>query len=51
MCTEEILENIVWLAELLDEEALRHLPDLPFLELEKSISINRAFPTQREEKD
>ncbi|MGH7772385.1 MAG: hypothetical protein ACREQA_09120 [Candidatus Binatia bacterium] len=38
---EEILENIVQLAELLDDEALEQIADLPFLELAKSVSINR----------
>ena len=47
--TEEILENIVQLAELFNEEALIHLPDLPLLEVAKSISIDQASPPQREE--
>ena len=38
---EEILETIVQLAELLDDEALEQIADLPFLELAKSLSINR----------
>ncbi len=38
---EEILENIVQLAELLDDEALEQIADVPFLELAKSVSINR----------
>jgi len=38
---EEILENIVQLSELLDDEALKEITDLPFIELAKAISINR----------
>ncbi len=45
---EEILQNLMQLAELLDEEALRRLPDLPFLELARIISI-RQVPLIQEE--
>ena len=38
---QEILENIIRLAELLDDEALKQLADLPFLELAKAVSFNR----------
>jgi len=37
---QEILENIIRLAELLDDEALKELADLPFLELAKAVSFN-----------
>ena len=37
---ERILENIIRLAELLDDEALKELADLPFLELAKAVSFN-----------
>jgi hypothetical protein len=39
--TQEILETIVQLADLLDTEALDQIADVPFLELAKAISINR----------
>jgi hypothetical protein len=39
--TQEILETIVQLADLLDTEALDQIADIPFLELAKAISINR----------
>jgi len=39
--TEEVLENIVLLAELLDEDALRNIADVSIIELAKAISINR----------
>jgi hypothetical protein len=38
---EEILENIVRLAELLDNEALEQVADLPFVELAKAVSIKQ----------
>ena len=38
---EEILETIVRLAELLDDEALKQVADLPFMELAKALSIKR----------
>jgi hypothetical protein len=41
---EEILENIVRLAELLDDEALKQVADLPFIELAKAVSINGRKP-------
>ena len=37
---ERILENIIRLAELLDDEALKELAGLPFLELAKAVSFN-----------
>lgn len=40
--TDEVLDNIVRLMELLDEAALQHLPDLPFLELVKPPAHQRA---------
>jgi hypothetical protein len=38
---EEILENVVRLAELLDDDDLKEMADVPFLELAKAVSINR----------
>jgi len=38
------LENIVRLAELLDDEALKQVADLPFIELAKAVSINGRKP-------
>ena len=40
--TQEILETIVQLADILDTEALYQIADVPFLELAKAISINRS---------
>jgi hypothetical protein len=37
----EILRNVVRLAELLDGAALRQMPNLPFLELAKAVSIKK----------
>jgi hypothetical protein len=39
---QEILENIVRLAELLDAEAIKQLADIPFVELAKAVSIGGA---------
>jgi hypothetical protein len=39
--TDEVLENITRLMELLDEEVLQHLPDLPFLELVKPAAADQ----------
>lgn len=39
---QEILENIVRLAELLDAEAMKQLADIPFVELAKAVSIGGA---------
>jgi hypothetical protein len=38
---DEILENIVQLAELLDDEVVEEIADVPFIELAKAVSINR----------
>ncbi|HWP58352.1 MAG TPA: hypothetical protein VNL14_10720 [Candidatus Acidoferrales bacterium] len=45
---EEILNNIIDLAELLDEETLRNAADVPIIELAKSVSIQRRAPQRRE---
>ena len=42
---EEILENIVLLAELFDNEALEQLADVQFMELTKAVSINSVRPS------
>jgi len=40
--TQEILETIVQLADILDTEALYQIADVPFLELAKAISVGKA---------
>jgi len=45
---QEILENIIRLAELLDDEALKELADLPFLELAKAVSFNGSKAEQHD---
>jgi hypothetical protein len=37
--TEEILDNMVWLVDAFDEEALAEVQDIPFLELAKVVTI------------
>ncbi len=37
--TEEILGNVTWLLDALDDEALAEVQDLPFLEMAKEITI------------
>ena len=37
--TEEILGNVIWLIDALDDEALAEVQDLPFLEMAKDITI------------
>jgi hypothetical protein len=37
--TEEILGNVIWLIEALDDEALAEVQDLPFVEMAKEITI------------
>ena len=37
----EILANVVWIVEQLDEQALLELSDLPVLELARHISLRR----------
>jgi hypothetical protein len=37
--TEEILDNVVWLVNALDDEALAEVQDIPFLEMAKVITI------------
>jgi hypothetical protein len=37
--TEEILGNVTWLIDALDDEALAEVQDLPFLEIAKDITI------------
>jgi len=38
---EQILENIIQLAELLDDEALHQMPEVRFLELAKAVSFQK----------
>ena len=37
--TEEILGNVIWLIEALDDAALAAVQDLPFVEMAKDITI------------
>ena len=37
--TEEILGNVIWLIEALDDDALAEVQDLPFVEMAKDITI------------
>ena len=37
--TEEILGNVIWLIEALDDDALAEVYDLPFVEMAKEITI------------
>ena len=37
--TEEMLDNVIWLIDALDDEALAEVQDLPFLEMAKDITI------------
>ena len=39
---EKILNNIIELAELLDEETLQNAPDVLIVELAKSVSIKKT---------
>ena len=49
MCsTEEILSNVVWLVNALDEEGLSAVQDVPFIEMAKSVSISSATNTSGE---
>ena len=52
---EKILRNIIRLSELLDEETLRNISDLPFVELAKSLSVredgSHSFEKQKNMKD
>jgi hypothetical protein len=41
--TEEILGNVIWLIEALDDEALAEVQDLPFVEMAKDITIGSVF--------
>lgn len=38
---EQLLENIIQLAELLDDEALHQMPEVCFLELAKAVSFRK----------
>ena len=38
--TEEILNNVVWLANALDEDALGDVQDIPFLEMAQAVTIS-----------
>jgi hypothetical protein len=44
MKATEIMNNIIRLAELLDDEALKHAADIPILEMAKSVSIKQSPP-------
>ncbi len=37
--TEEILQNVIWLIDACDDEALKEVQDIPFLEMAKVVSI------------
>jgi hypothetical protein len=37
--TEEILGNVIWLIDALDDDALAEVQDLPFVEMAKNITI------------
>jgi hypothetical protein len=39
---EKILTNIIELAELLDDETLQNAPDVPIMELAKSVTIKKT---------
>lgn len=41
--TNEILDNVVWLVNALDDEALNDVQDLPFLEMAQAITISRPL--------
>ena len=52
---EQILENIIQLAELLDDEALHQMPEVRFLELAKAVSFRKkktgpSQPSSRRQK-
>jgi len=47
--TEDILENIVRLAELLDDETLQKLAGIPLIEIAKAISVNRRNVSKEEQ--
>jgi hypothetical protein len=44
MNATDIMNNIIQLAELLDEETLKNAADVPILELAKSVSIKKLKP-------
>lgn len=37
--TEEILTNVAWLVNALDEEALAEVQDIPLLEMAKAVTV------------
>jgi len=39
--TDEILRNVVWLVDALDDDALCEVEDIPFLEIAKAVRISR----------
>ena len=39
--TDEILGNVVWLIDALDDEVLNEVHDIPFLEMAKAVRIAR----------
>jgi hypothetical protein len=39
--TDEILSNVVWLVDALDDDVLREVQDIPFLEMAKAVRIAR----------
>ena len=44
LSTEEILNNVVWLVDALDEDALDDVQDIPLLEMAQAVTIS---PSQR----
>jgi len=46
--TNEILDNVVWLVNALNEDALNDVQDLPFLEMAQAISISQSSPKSAE---
>jgi hypothetical protein len=44
---EKIMDNIIQLAQLLDEETLRNASGIRFIELARSVSFNRPKKSHR----
>lgn len=40
--TSDILDNVVWLVNALDEDALNDVQDLPFLEMAQTVTITHS---------
>ncbi|MGE0825202.1 MAG: hypothetical protein AB7G75_15425 [Candidatus Binatia bacterium] len=49
--TEDILDNLLWLVESLDGDALRTVDDIPMLEMAKCVRIARSTENVRGTKD